>query len=172
MKKHAFNKNTSSLTNRLVIRLFIAHWKKTCTEWYEQSCPDGEFDGAGQALIAFEDLLLSGIEKDVSEEVYSALFAVYIAFSIVGYDSFSEYAQQTVQLGLRRWEKAFAIDRIQLTGDQMELLEEILSFAKIPFPQNTLFLFSEVEKKKPDQFAEIEKEYDDFMEHEEINKVK
>jgi hypothetical protein len=171
MKKYVFNKDTSSLTNRLIIRLFIDHWKKTCTEWYEQSCPDGEFDGAGQAFIAFEDLLLSDIEKDVSEEVYGALFAVYLAFSIVGYDSFSEYAQQTVQLGIRRWKKAFAIDSIQLTGDQMELLEEILSFAKIPFPHNTLFLFSEVEKKKPDGFAEIEKEYDGFMENEEINEV-
>jgi len=29
-----------------------------------------------------------------------------------------------------------------------------------------------VEKKKPDRFAEIEKEYDDYMEHEEVNKFK
>jgi hypothetical protein len=172
MKKHGFNKDTASLTNRLVIRLFIAHWEKTCTEWYEQSCPDGEFDGAGQAFIAFEDLLLSGIEKDVSQEVYGALFAIYLAFGIVGYDLFSEYVQQTVQLGIRRWKKAFAIDRIQLTGEQMELLEDILSFANIPFPKDTLFLFSEVEKKKPERFAEIEEEYDDYMEHEELNKFK
>jgi hypothetical protein len=108
-------------------------------------------------------VLLSGIENDVSQDVYGALFAVYLAFGIVGYDSFSEYAQQTVQLGIRRFKKAFAIDRIQLTGEQMELLEEILSFAKIPSPKNTLFLFSEVEKKKPDGFAEIEKEYDDYI---------
>jgi hypothetical protein len=162
----------ASLTNRLVIRLFIDHWKKTCTEWYEQSCPDVAFDGEGQAFIAFEDLLLSGIEKDVSQEVYGALFAIYLAFGIVGYDSFSEYAQQTVQLGLRRFKKAFAIDRIHLTEEQMELLEDVLSFATIPFPKETLFLFSEVEKKKPDGFAEIEKEYDEFIEHEERNTFK
>ena len=172
MKKHVFNKDTASLTNRLVIRLFIDHWKKTCAEWYEQSCPDIEYDEQGQAFIAFEDLLLSGIEKDVSQEVYGALFAVYLAFGIVGYDSFSEYVQQTVQLGLRRFKKAFAIDRIQLTGEQMALLEEVLVFANIPFPKETLFLFSEVEKKKPDGFAAIEKEYDEYMEREEINKFK
>jgi hypothetical protein len=172
MKKYVFNKDTSSLTNRLIIRLFIDHWKKTCTEWYEQSCPDGEFDGAGQAFIAFEDLLLSGIEKDVSQEVYGALFAIYLAFGIVGYDLFSEYVQQTVQLGIRRFKKAFAIDRIQLTGEQMGLLEDILSFANIPFPKDTLFLFSEVEKKKPERFAAIEEEYDDYMEYEELNKFK
>jgi hypothetical protein len=162
MKKQSFNKDSALLTNRLVIRLFIDHWKKTCTEWYEQGCPDIEYDEQGQAFIAFEDLLLSGIEKDVSQEVYGALFEVYLAFGIVGYDSFSEYVQQTVQLGLRRWKKAFAIDRIQLIGEQMELLEEVLVFANIPFPKDTLFLFSEVEKKKPDGFAEIEKEYDDY----------
>jgi hypothetical protein len=141
MKKHAFNKNASSLTNRLVIRLFVAYWKKTCNEWYEQGCADGDEDWPGQSFIAWEDVLLSGIEKDVSQEVYGALFAIYLAFGIVGYDSFSEYVQQTVQLGLRRWRKSFAIDRVQLTGEQMELLEDILSFANIPPPKNTLFLF-------------------------------
>ena len=44
---------------------------------------------------------------------------------------------------------------------------KVLSFARIPFPKDTLFLFSEVEKKKPDGFAEIEKEYDAYMELEE-----
>jgi hypothetical protein len=171
LKKHIFNKERASLSNRLIIRFLIAYWKKTCTEWWEQGCPDVDDDWPGQSFIAWEDVLLSGIEKDVSQEVYGALFATYLAFGIVGYDLFSEYVQQTVQLGIRRWKKAFSIDRIQLTGDQMELLEEILSFAKIPFPHNTLFLFSEVEKKKPDGFAEIEKEYDGFMENEEINEV-
>jgi hypothetical protein len=172
MKKHVFNIDTDSLANRLVIRLFVDHWKKTCTEWDEQSCPDVAYDWHGQCLIAWEDLLLSGIEKDVSQKVYGALFAIYLAFGIVGYDSFSEYAQQTVQLGIRRFKKAFAIDRIQLTKEQIELLEDVLSFAEIPIPKYTLFLFSEVEKKKPDGFAEIEKVYDDYMEQEEANMFK
>ena len=172
MKKHVFNIDTDSLPNRLIIRLLVSYWKKTCTEWDEQSCPDVAYDWHGQCLIAWEDLLLSGIEKDVSEELYGALFAVYLAFGIVGYDSFSEYAQQTVQLGIRRWKKAFAIDRIQLTKEQMELLEEVLVFAEIPLPKNRLFLFSEVEKKKPDGFEEIEKAYDGYMESGEITRVK
>jgi hypothetical protein len=172
MKKHIFNKERASLSNRLIIRLLVAYWKKTCNEWYEQGCADGDDDWPGQSFIAWEDVLLSGIEKDVSQAVYGALFAVYLAFGIVGYDLFSEYVQQTVQLGIRRFKKAFAIDRIALTREQMELLKEVLSFAHIPFPKETLFLFSEVEKKKPDRFAEIEKEYDDNMEHEELNKFK
>jgi hypothetical protein len=163
MKKHVFNRDKSSLTNRLVISLLIAYWKKTCNEWDEQSCPDVDDDWPGQSFIAWEDVLLSGIEKDVSQEVYGALFATYLAFGIVGYDLFSEYVQQTVQLGIRRWKKAFSIDRIALTREQMELLKEVLSFAHIPFPKETLFLFSKVEKKKPDGFVEIEKEYDDYM---------
>jgi len=69
----------------------VAHWKKTCHEWDEQSCPDVDDDWPGQALIAWEDILLSGIEKDVSDDVYGALFAVYLAFGIIGYDLFSEY---------------------------------------------------------------------------------
>jgi hypothetical protein len=172
MKKSVFNKDTSSLTNRLIIRLFIDHWKKTCTEWDEQSCPDVDDDWPGQCFIAWEDVLLSGIENDVSQEVYGALFAIYLAFGIVGYDFFSEYAQQTAQLGIRRFKKAFSIDRVVLTREQMELLKESLSFAHIPFPKETLFLFSEVEKKKPERFAAIEEEYDDYMEHEELNKFK
>ena len=143
--------------------------EKTCTEWDEQGCPDGDDDWPGQCFIAWEDLLISGIEKDVSQNIYEALAAVYLAFGIVGYDVFSEYVQQTVQLGIRRWKKAFSIDRIALTREQMELLDEVLSFARIPFPKDTLFLFSEVEKKKPDGFAEIEKEYDAYMELEEAN---
>jgi hypothetical protein len=164
MKKQLFNTDATALTSRLVIRLLIGHWKKTCIEWYEQSCPDTAYDTQGQAFLAFEDLLLSGIETDVSEEIYGALFAVYLAFGIVGYDAFSEYVQQTVQLGLRRWKKVCAIDRIQLTVEHMALLEEVLSFVQLPLPKEPLFVFVAVEKKKPEGFAAIEKEYDVYME--------
>ena len=143
-----------------MIRLIIGHWKRTCTEWNEQSCPDIEYDGAGQALLAFEALLVDGIENDVSEEVYGALFAVYLAFGIVGYDTFSEYVQQTIQLGLRRFKQAFAIDHIRLTSEQMALLTEVLAFVHLPVPKDPLFRFADVERKKPEGFAAIEKEYD------------
>jgi hypothetical protein len=46
----------------------------------------------------------------------------------------------------------------------MTLLGEVLAFVQLPLPKEPLFVFLAVEKKKPEGFAAIEKDYDAYME--------
>ena len=146
-----------ALQNRLVVRTLFQLW--------ERSCKAPNVNHIGAMWVLWGDIF-SELAEDVSQEVLDAWRNVYLVFGILAYDSFSDHYKAVFLLAVARWRKTLGIDYVELTYDQIKLLEKTMNTVHVPYTDEcSYFRFADVESKKPEGFDEKVRKRERHTEH-------